>query len=123
MKSHLSIEQAGQLESLLVERQRDLERQRAEHEGGQSRVEHAEELLQQESDDVPQRESEREMDIARIEMVTQELTAVTAALRRLREKDYGTCADCGTDIPFARLKVEPWALRCVACEEQREKAR
>ena len=123
MKSHLSTEQAGQLESLLVERQRDLERQRAEHEGGQSRVEHAEELLQQESDDVPQRESEREMDIARIEMVTQELTAVTAALRRLRENDYGACTDCGSDIPFARLKVEPWALRCVACEERREKGR
>ena len=123
MKSHLSTEQAGQLESLLVERQRDLERQRAEHEGGQSRVEHAEDLLLQESDDVPQRESEREMDIARIEMVTQELAAVTAALRRLRGKDYGACADCGTDIPFARLKVEPWALRCVACEERRERGR
>jgi len=27
----------------------------------------------------------------------------------------------GTDIPFDRLKIEPWALRCVACETLRER--
>lgn len=123
MRSHLSNEQTGQLESLLVERQRQLEGQRAEHDDGLSRVEHAHELLLQESDDVPQRESEREMDLARVEMLHQELKAVTAALQRLRSDDYGSCADCGGDIPFARLKVEPWALRCVGCEERREKVR
>lgn len=123
MRSHLSPEQSRQLESLLVDRQQDLDRQLAEHQDGLSRAEHAHDLLLQESDDVPQRENEREMDLARVDQVTQELAAVAAALRRLREGDYGICADCGADIPFARLQVEPWALRCVACETRREKAR
>ena len=123
MKSHLSPEQSRQLESQLVERQQDLDRQLAEHNDGLSRAEHAHDLLLQESDDVPQRENEREMDLARVDLVTQELGAVAAALRRLREGEFGSCTDCGADIPFARLQVEPWALRCVACETLREKAR
>ena len=32
----------------------------------------------------------------------------------------GVCTDCAEDIPFDRLKVEPWALRCVACEARHE---
>ena len=51
--------------------------------------------------------------------------AVSAALARLRDTEtghYGVCTDCEADIPFDRLKVEPWALRCVACESAREGA-
>jgi len=39
----------------------------------------------------------------------------------LAADQYGVCADCAADIPFDRLKAEPWALRCVACETQHEK--
>ncbi len=35
---------------------------------------------------------------------------------------YGLCAECGTEIPFGRLKLEPWARRCVPCQTQREQA-
>ncbi len=34
----------------------------------------------------------------------------------------GRCVDCGVDIPFDRLKAEPWALRCVDCASARERA-
>lgn len=35
---------------------------------------------------------------------------------------YGLCIDCGTDIPFARLRALPSALRCLACEEKFERS-
>ncbi len=31
------------------------------------------------------------------------------------------CPDCGTEIPFKRLSVQPAALRCIACQRLREK--
>ena len=62
------------------------------------------------------------MDMALSDREIGELGAVSAALRRLKEGRYGLCGDCGEAIAFDRLKVEPWALRCVACEGRRERA-
>lgn len=121
MSTHLTPGQKALLEAALVQRQHQLDRRLAEHTQGLSRAEHAHEVLLQNDDDVPQRENTRAMDLARTDIETQELGAVSAALRRLQGDDYGVCADCGTDIPFDRLKIEPWALRCVACESQRER--
>jgi RNA polymerase-binding transcription factor DksA len=39
----------------------------------------------------------------------------------LKEGRYGACSDCGEPIAFDRLKVEPWALRCIGCEGRRER--
>ena len=120
MTSHLTAGQRALLEATLVQRQHQLDRRLAEHHQGLSRAEHAREVLLQDDDDAPQRESEREMDLAMTDMDTQELGAVSRALKRLHEPEYGICADCSSEIPFDRLKVEPWALRCVACESKRE---
>lgn len=38
---------------------------------------------------------------------------VEAALARLEDGTYGTCVDCGQQIPDARLEVRPEAARCV----------
>jgi RNA polymerase-binding transcription factor DksA len=38
-----------------------------------------------------------------------------AALEKLRQPDYGTCIECGQDIGYDRLQVEPFALHCLAC--------
>jgi len=110
------------LEAELVRRQGELDRQLADHQGGLSRAEHAREVLSQDSDDISHREAEREMDMALGDREITELGAVSAALRRLKEERYGNCSDCGETIAFDRLKVEPWALRCVACEGRRERA-
>jgi RNA polymerase-binding transcription factor DksA len=48
------------------------------------------------------------------------LREITAALRRIEEGSFGDCADCGRDIPGARLAAIPWASRCVRCQETRE---
>jgi len=119
--SHLTAGQRALLEAALVQRQHQLDRRLADHTGGLSRAEHAREVLLQDGDDAPQRENEREMDLALTDIETQELGAVSAALRRLHEPEFGQCADCASEIPFDRLKIEPWALRCVACESKRER--
>lgn len=121
MGKHLTNGQKALLESLLVQRQHQLDRQLAEHTHGMTRAEHAREVLLEDVRDAPQRETERGMDMALTDIETAELGAVSQALRRLHDDDYGLCADCGDEIPFDRLKVEPWALRCVDCESQRER--
>ena len=122
MSTHLTAGQKALLEAELMQRQQQLDRRLAEHTQGLSRADHAREVLLQDSDDAPQREPERELDMALTDLETQELGRVSDALLRLRGGDYGRCADCDADIPFDRLKVEPWALRCVACESSREAA-
>ncbi len=119
---HLTVGQHALLEADLQQRQRQLGSRLSEHHGGLSRAEHAREVLLQDGDDAPQREGERELDMALSDLETLELAAVTQALARLHDGRYGSCADCGADIPFDRLKAEPWALRCVACESAAETA-
>ncbi len=122
MTTHLTAGQRALIEAELVRRQHVLDQRVAEHRDGLTRAEHARELLLQDDDDAPQRESEREMELALTDLETQELGAVSEALRRLKSDEFGVCVDCGSDIPFDRLKIEPWALRCVGCESRREKA-
>ena len=121
MSLHLTTGQKALLEAALVQRQHQLDQRLAEHTQGKSRAEHARDVLLQDGDDAPQRESEREMDMALTDIETQELGAVSNALRRLKDDNFGVCTDCAAEIPFDRLKIEPWARRCVACESARER--
>jgi len=50
-----------------------------------------------------------------------ELRAIEAARTRLSDGSYGICADCGGDIGYERLKANPAALRCIACQTLHEK--
>jgi len=43
------------------------------------------------------------------------------ARKRIETEDFGVCADCGGDIPYARLAVQPAALRCTECQSLHEK--
>lgn len=88
---------------------------------GESRVEHARDLLTQDDDDAPQRSADREVEQARSERLVAELAAINATAERLNDPDYGRCVDCGAAIPFARLELEPTATRCVPCESRRER--
>ena len=100
-----------------------MQRQLAVHQEGRTRVEHARDVLAQDYDDAPQRAMDREVDQALTEFDTQELGAIGRALQRVHDDDFGLCIDCGGEIPFDRLKIEPQALRCVNCESRRESAR
>lgn len=50
-----------------------------------------------------------------------ELRAIAAARKRMADGTYGECSECGTDIPYERLEVQPTAERCAPCQEQYEK--
>ena len=51
----------------------------------------------------------------------EELRDIDAALQRMDKGEYGQCEQCGADIDYARLEVQPTATRCVACQAQYEK--
>ena len=48
----------------------------------------------------------------------QELTAITAALFRIDNDEYGECLECGEPIAPARLEIDPATLFCIRCAEQ-----
>lgn len=121
--STLTSGQRAQIGAELQARQAALQRQLAEHLHGQTRAERAHEVAQQDNDDAPQRAPEREVAMALTDHERAELVAVTDAIARLKRDDFGLCPDCGDQIPFDRLKAEPWALRCVGCESRRERSR
>ncbi|MBU1227587.1 MAG: TraR/DksA family transcriptional regulator [Actinobacteria bacterium] len=47
------------------------------------------------------------------------LEKVVIAMERIEAGTYGSCADCGTVIPVARLDALPYAIRCVDCAASR----
>jgi DnaK suppressor protein len=44
-----------------------------------------------------------------------EARQIRLALARIEHGTYGICANCGADIPAARLAAHPIATRCMAC--------
>jgi RNA polymerase-binding protein DksA len=51
---------------------------------------------------------------------TRQLKEVTRALEEIDAGRYGICRECGEEIAKARLKVMPFATRCVACQARLE---
>jgi len=121
MPHFLSPGQRALLQQLLQMRQHELDRRVAQYQAGGSRSEAARDVLQQDGDDAPQRDADREIDLARADRDIEELGAVSHALARVHDAGFGLCTDCGQTIPFDRLKLEPWAVRCVACAAERER--
>jgi DnaK suppressor protein len=121
MRSTLTSGQRALLRAELEQRHLSLSSQLAYHLRGQSRTERAADMAGQDADDAPQRVPEREVAMALTDREQRALEAVSAALKRMQGGTYGVCNDCGVDIPFERLKAEPWALRCVACETKFER--
>jgi DnaK suppressor protein len=123
MDEPLTSAQKALLEHKLRARHDDIRHELAQHQLGESRYEHAREVLLQDGDDAPQRSSDRELDLARTDHLLAELVEVDRALDRLARDEYGVCVSCGADIPFARLELEPAAPRCVRCQGRLELGR
>lgn len=112
--------QQAQLRGELEQHRAALQAQLAAHSHGQTAAERAHEVLMQDGDDAPQRLPERDIAAALTAHEKGELSQIDAALTRLDDGSYGTCADCGVNIPFERLQAQPWALCCIGCATQRE---
>lgn len=108
------------LRCALLARREALLNEMALRQGGESRAQHARDVLQQDADDAVAHGADREVDLALTDHERHELAQIGAALQRLASGDYGVCVDCGIDIGFERLQALPQALRCVACESVRE---
>jgi DnaK suppressor protein len=60
-------------------------------------------------------------DIALLSHELVRLRDIDVALARIKDGTYGTCIDCGEDIPEARLNALPTAMSCVKCQQDYEK--
>jgi len=54
-----------------------------------------------------------------IDRAEHRLRLIDEALARVADGSYGICAECGDEIGLERLKVLPFAVRCVDCESRR----
>jgi RNA polymerase-binding protein DksA len=120
---YLTIEQRENLQRLLASRAETLREEIASalRASGDSRAlslaNHLEEL-----DDAAVADLESALEIAALERDVRELRAVEAAAECLHTPDFGLCADCGAEIPYARLDVNPVATRCVPCQAREERS-
>ena len=121
MTTALTPAERQELQALLQARRDSLVAQREAHLAGQTRAEHAREVLLQDGDDANQRDADREVDLALADREVVDLAALDAALQRLSQGQYGQCTDCGEDIPVARLRLAPQSLRCVDCAARTER--
>jgi RNA polymerase-binding protein DksA len=61
-----------------------------------------------------------DIEFALIQLKAETLKKMDTALRYIEEGDYGGCFECGGEIPEARLRAVPFAVRCRDCEAIRE---
>jgi RNA polymerase-binding transcription factor DksA len=60
--------------------------------------------------------------LATIDRHIDELRRTEAALLAMRRGTYARCVDCGSAIDYARLSVEPAAVRCHDCQARHEQS-
>jgi DnaK suppressor protein len=74
-------------------------------------------------DDLEQSDADVQGDIefALLQMRAETLARIDEALIRLDAGKYGSCFECAAEISERRLRALPFAVRCQACEERREK--
>jgi RNA polymerase-binding protein DksA len=65
---------------------------------------------------------DREIDYSLEEHSEQVLTQIDAALARIEDGTYGTCTNCGKQIPEERLEARPWASLCIDCQRDADRA-
>ena len=49
------------------------------------------------------------------------LMQIEEALERIRDEEYGVCANCGKEIGPKRLEALPWVRFCITCQDLSER--
>ncbi len=62
----------------------------------------------------------REIDYTLGDNAEQVLHEIDGALERIENGTYGTCANCGGEIPQERLEANPRASLCIDCKRKTE---
>ncbi len=72
--------------------------------------------------DVASDNFERELSLGLAANERELIYKIDNALKRLKERDFGECEACGKIIGLKRLSAVPYAMMCVKCQEQADKA-
>lgn len=118
--SPLSQDQRTLLADLLHDRLADFTDTMATHLQGLTQAVLARETLLQDADDASQTAGRHEVEGIVSDIDSSEFRAVSDAIERMKGSAYGLCGDCDVAIPFARLQLEPQALRCAPCQTLHE---
>lgn len=113
----LTDEQIARLIDLLDARRREVEAVIREH-VGQLRDSSVPDLTAAAGDLADQAELAlaRDHENAAVVRDVRELRELEAARERLSGGSAGVCSECGNEIGFDRLQVQPAAVRCVDCQ-------
>ena len=65
---------------------------------------------------------EQRIGFSLLQLTSQTVQGIEAALRRLEAGAFGMCTECRAWIPAARLRAVPFAVRCLACQEMNDRA-
>lgn len=63
---------------------------------------------------------EQDYTLGRLESANEAIQQIDEALERYDEGTLGRCAECDEEISPRRLKIKPYALLCVQCQERIE---
>ncbi len=63
-----------------------------------------------------------DLSFALLQIKSEALAGIDAALLRLDAGNYGLCVACDQPIPSQRLRALPFAVRCQPCAGRRERA-
>jgi RNA polymerase-binding protein DksA len=117
----LNDSQLDTLRAMLDERERELrEEVRALKEAGAERPSAQGRVVEDMVADAEER-FRTGMEHVELQRDQEELRGIEQARERIADGTYGVCVDCGRDIPYERLKAQPSAKRCIACQEAYEK--
>jgi RNA polymerase-binding protein DksA len=96
----------------------------SEHAGGGSLEDETQELAVADNHpgDVATETFDRELDEGLEEGAERQLAQIDAALARIENGSYGTCAICGRPIGEDRLRAVPWATLCIDDQRKQEQA-
>lgn len=61
---------------------------------------------------------DKEMTKANIVRSIQKKSQLIEALKRLKEKDFGFCIDCGEEIDIRRIRINPAVRKCFSCMQK-----
>lgn len=111
---------------LLSEEKERLQRSLAKHSkiihhegdeaGGDSAKAHSNHMADQGSD-----EFQYETTIQFASTEGRSLYEIDQALQRIEDNTFGKCQSCGKSIALARLRVLPYAVLCIECQEKEER--
>ncbi len=102
----------------IAETRQELERR---HQALSERISDMEGVLRQEhsanfSEQATEREDEEVLERLEKEALD-EIQAIESALKRMDADTYGVCTGCGEEIDEKRLKILPYASRCIRCAQ------